>query len=148
MKMPSVAAPALLLLCLCGCRRQMAEDQLYDLPAALDKGLPYPVLQWTAIATEVDRSSGSMTTLFGDDAAVKAARAGVAYPAGAVLGLVTWREGEDPHWFGARIPGQPVSVEFVVAGRGVDEKFTGTPWRETPGTAAEQIAAMQPARVP
>lgn len=35
------------------------------------------------------------------------------YPAGAVLGLVTWAERDDPHWFGGRIPDKPVSVEIV-----------------------------------
>jgi hypothetical protein len=32
-------------------------------------------------------------------------------PAG--LALVTWHQRDDPHWFGARIPDTPVSVEFA-----------------------------------
>jgi hypothetical protein len=35
------------------------------------------------------------------------------YPAGSVLALVTWVQREDPHWFGARIPDAPQSVEFA-----------------------------------
>ena len=73
-------------------------------------------MEWKAITSVVDRGAETTATLFGNDAAVGAARAGKAYPAGAVLGLVTWKQREDPHWFGARIPGTPVSVEFVVVG--------------------------------
>ncbi len=148
MSMSMTAVAALLLAFLCGCRQKTAAGDLYDLPAALRSGLPYPVLRWRIITTYVDRNTSTMATLFGDDAAVEAAKAGIAYPAGAVLGLVTWRESEDPHWFGARIPGRPVSVEFVVVGRGVDETFTGTPWREAPGSMAKQIQQMRPAPVP
>ena len=34
-----------------------------------------------------------------------------------VLALVTWSQREDPHWFGARIPDQPRSLEFVEVGK-------------------------------
>jgi hypothetical protein len=30
-----------------------------------------------------------------------------------VLALVTWAQRDDPHWFGARIPDKPLSVELV-----------------------------------
>ncbi|MGA7237229.1 MAG: hypothetical protein WBY44_16205 [Bryobacteraceae bacterium] len=41
------------------------------------------------------------------------------YPIGAVLALVTWTKQEDDRWFGARIPAEVKSVEFVgvTAGR-------------------------------
>ena len=57
--------------------------------------------------------------LYGNDAAIGSIRAhrgtthGPAYATGAVLALVTWAQREDPHWFGARIPSEPQSVEFV-----------------------------------
>jgi hypothetical protein len=105
-------------------------------------------MEWKAITSVVDRGAGTTATLFGNDAAVAAARAGGAYPAGAVLGLVTWREREDPHWFGARIPGRAVSVEFVVVGTGVDREFVGTPWREVAGGAAAEIVGMKAAVAP
>ena len=60
-----------------------------------------------------------MSVLFGNPAAVAAVNphtgspAAPAYPAGSVLALVTWVQREDPHWFGARIPDSPQSVEFV-----------------------------------
>ena len=38
---------------------------------------------------------------------------GPAYAEGAVLALITWAQRDDPHWFGARVPDKPQSVEFV-----------------------------------
>jgi mono/diheme cytochrome c family protein len=92
--------------------------------AALPSSLPYQPLTWGAITLYVDRQAHTMALLYGNDAAMQAVRerrataaAGsaspVAYPAGAVLALVTWAQRDDPHWFGARIPDVPQSVEFV-----------------------------------
>ncbi len=125
---------AAVLVMVCGCGKKIADADLYNVQAAVPAGLPYPVMEWKAITTVVDRGAETTGTLFGNDAAVSAARAGMAYPAGAVLGLVTWRQREDPHWFGARIPGAVMSVEFVEVGTGKDRMFVGTPWREVAGT--------------
>jgi hypothetical protein len=82
-------------------------------------GLPHQPLVWGAITMYVDPKNHTMATLYGNDAAmdaVEAHRAAPVYPANAVLALVTWTQREDPHWFGARIPDRPLSVEFVEAG--------------------------------
>jgi hypothetical protein len=148
MKMRVIGCVLVLMVCGCG-RKKIADSDLYNLQAAVPAGLPYPVMEWKAITTVVDRGSGTTGTLFGNDAAVSAARAGVAYPAGAVLGLVTWQQREDPHWFGARIPGSVVSVEFVEVGSlTVDREFVGTPWREAAGTSAAEIQGMRAAVAP
>jgi hypothetical protein len=87
--------------------------------AALPASLPYQPLDWNAITLFVDQQAHTMSILFGNVQAVAAANphggssAAPAYPAGAVLALVTWVQREDPHWFGARIPDAPQSVEFV-----------------------------------
>jgi hypothetical protein len=121
-----------------GCHRPLrGNDYLYTLPispakvdggkidreevvnnaAALPANLPYQPLSWSAITMYVDPKTRTTATLYGDDAAMRAVLARQAAPAGAVLALVTWAQRDDPHWFGARIPGVPVSVEFVsVAG--------------------------------
>jgi hypothetical protein len=144
-----VVVCAWMLAAMCGCSgKKIADSDLYNVQAGVGAGLPYPVMEWKAITSVVDRGSETTSTLFGNDAAVAAARGGEAYPAGAVLGLVTWRQREDPHWFGARIPGQPVAVEFVVVGTGADREFVGTPWREVAGTAASEIEGMKAAMAP
>jgi Cytochrome P460 len=153
MKIRALALGCCVVMLATGCRgKKIADGDLYNVQAALPAGLPYPVLEWKAITASVDREDQTTATLFGNDAAVTAARAGVAYPAGAVLGLVTWQQRDDPHWFGARIPGRPVSVEFVVVGTTtVYREFEGDPWREVVGdgaTRVTEIEAMKAALVP
>ena len=147
MKMRVMVCVLMLMVCGCG-RKKIADADLYNVQAGVGAGLPYPVMEWKAITAVVDRAQDTTATLFGNDAAVSAARAGVAYPAGAVLGLVTWRQREDPHWFGARIPGEVVSVEFVEVGSGKDREFVGTPWREVAGTSGKEIVGMKAAVAP
>ncbi len=148
MKMRVVFCVVMLVACGCG-KKKIADADLYNVQAAVDAGLPYPVMEWKAITAVVDRGAETTGTLFGNDAAVGAARSGRAYPTGAVLGLVTWRQREDPHWFGARIPGKVVSVEFVEVGSSVvDRKFVGTPWKEVAGTSAGEILGMRAAVAP
>ena len=90
--------------------------------AMLPGGLPYQPLRWTPITMFVDRKSRTMSALYGNEAAAKSLHARSASPTapsydqGAVLALVTWAQRDDPHWFGARIPDRPASVEFVTVG--------------------------------
>jgi hypothetical protein len=90
--------------------------------ALLPNELPYQPLRWTPITMFVDPKTHTMSTLYGNEAAVKSLHARSASPAapsydsGAILALVTWAQRDDPHWFGARIPDSRVSVEFVAVG--------------------------------
>jgi hypothetical protein len=91
--------------------------------ASLPKGLPYQPLRWTPITMFVDRQRHTMSTLYGNDAAIKSVDARSASPSvplyepRAVLALLTWVQRDDPHWFGGRIPDLPSSVEFVTVGQ-------------------------------
>jgi hypothetical protein len=70
------------------------------------------------------------------------------------LTLVTWRQQDDPHWFGARIPGNLLTVESVTTDKKLNDnfhysKFTGkslTIMRDTAGQSAriEFILAHKP----
>lgn len=90
--------------------------------ATLPSGLPYQPLRWTPITMFVDREGHTMSTLYGNELAIQSVDARSTSPAtphyepGAVLALVTWVQRDDPHWFGARIPDLPSSVEFVTVG--------------------------------
>jgi hypothetical protein len=157
-----------------GCHQPMrANDYVYTLPiaasavhgadvvnnraAALPANLPYRPLDWSEITMYVDPKSRTMATLYGNDAAIRR-RNTLAYPEGAVLALVTWSQRDDPHWFGARIPDVPQSVEFVevaAAGRpAAYRRFAGAGLAEDPsaGIAAADrtafILALPPARLP
>jgi Haem-binding domain/Cytochrome P460 len=127
--------------------------------ASLPASLPYQPLGWGAITMYVDPERHSTAMLYGNDAAMQAVRSGAAqYPAGAVLALVTWAQRDDPHWFGARIPDTPLSVEFVQAASAgeasVYRRFAGAELAEDHPTvqmAAERtqfLKNLAPARLP
>ena len=167
-----------------GCHRPMrVNDYVYTLPvttaranrdaavnnsaSALPENLPYPPLGWSAITMYVDPKARTMTMLYGNDAALQTVQARRAapvggpgrpmYQAGAVLALVTWVQRDDPHWFGARIPGTPQSVEFVEVadgGRKSYRRFAGTRLEEdhpADGAAMERasfLLGLAPALLP
>jgi hypothetical protein len=115
--------------------------------AALTGSLPYNPLAWRAVTAWTNPRNGTTSTLYGNDLAVDYARThtGRAYPAGAVLALVTWKEREDPHWFGARIPSAPQSVEFVTVPSGagkepVYRRFEGSPMAEVRSADTDTVA--------
>jgi len=130
--------------------------------AALPASLPYQPLAWNAITMYVDPKTRTTATLYGNEAAMQAVPAHTAaaptYPAGAVLALVTWTQRDDPHWFGARIPASPQSVEFVqIAPAGQPSgyrRFPGPAFVEDIGAAtaaaprANFIAGLAPAWLP
>ena len=83
--------------------------------AISDKVPANPFEDWRVITSFADESTSTMSTLYGNDVAILYARAHAQhdYPAGAVISLATWTQREDPRWFGAQIPDQLQSVEFV-----------------------------------
>jgi len=136
--------------------------------AALPATLPYQPLHWRAITMYVDPKTRTTATLFGNDTAMQAMQPRNAdamsptsnppYSSGAVLALVTWAQRDDPHWFGARIPSAPQSVEFVeIAGPGLlgnYRAFAGLGLNEqhpAAGTIAERtrfMLGLAPAQLP
>lgn len=132
--------------------------------ATLPSNLPWQPLAWNAITLYVDQNHHQLAVLYGNDAAINAVRAhnpndasAVQYPARAILALVTWTMRDDPHWFGARIPDTPQSVEFIEvspAGNTPQYRtFTSTHLTETPPSAdaptrTNFILHLSPARLP
>jgi hypothetical protein len=154
-----------------GCHKPLrGNDYVYTLPistakvsgeevvnnaAGLPASLPYQPLTWSAITMYVDPATRTTATLYGNDTAMQAVQArgpapagaakSPAYPAGTVLALVSWAQRDDPHWFGARIPDAPQSVEFVqIAAPGQQggyRRFAGSALAEDPG--AVNVAAQR-----
>jgi len=54
-----------------------------------------------------------MSTLYGNDLALQSFKSSTPHTSGEVLALVTWKQKEDEHWFGAKIPGPLLAVELV-----------------------------------
>lgn len=90
--------------------------------ASLFGPLPANPLQWKIITSTIDKADSTMSTLYGNDPAVRYARANSqhSYPTGSVLSLVTWTQREDDRWFGAKTPDRVKSVEFVFVDAAAD----------------------------
>ena len=104
-------------------------------------------LQWKVITSRIDKSNETMSTLYGNDMAVNAARKGTAYPSRSVLALVTWKQKEDEHWYGGSVPASIQSVEKFTYGIDPEgasfEHYEGLPLKKTasdPAYAKERIA--------
>jgi len=141
------------------------EETVNRRAANLPQSLPWQPLEWGTITMYVDRASRTMAVLFGNEEALRVARAWnagagrpPAYGAGAVLALVAWDQRDDPHWFGARIPDAPQSVEFIsTSARGTRFDYrrfegSGLPERTLPFELAQQridtILKLAPAALP
>jgi hypothetical protein len=140
-------------------------EEIVNNAAALPGTLPYQLLGWSPITMYMDPENHTMAVLYGNESALRSlnlrsadAAAAPAYSQGAVLALATWIQRDDPHWFGARIPDAPQSIEFVQVGLegGKNEysRFSGAELAQA--TADDTTAAMRiklilglaPARLP
>jgi hypothetical protein len=97
--------------------------------------LPSNPLRGKVITLWVNKKDATMSTMFGNDVAVQYARTNAEkmYPAGAALSVVTWRQQEDPRWFGGSIPQKPTAVEFVsvtAPGAYFYERYEGSPLKK------------------
>jgi len=126
-----------------GCHTPLRKsDYVFTIPLSrqFEGSLPWNPLQGSVITSSVDRQSSTMSTLYGNDVSVQHSRtnSNSDYPPGSALSLVTWTQREDPRWFGANIPGQVKSVEFVNVTAGDNgqpsyayESYTGSPLKRT-----------------
>jgi cytochrome P460 len=118
-----------------------SDDYVYTLPMTLGHVPGEEVANNQAVAMQSVNAHGS-------------APGPIAYTPGSVLALVTWMQREDPHWFGARIPAAPQSVEFVQAGAadkaGHYLRFSGSVLAEEhiPEDAMTKRMNFQPGLVP
>jgi hypothetical protein len=108
--------------------------------AALLDNLPADVLDWRVITSGVRPRDNTMFTLLGNDAAIRYSRSSSAqrYPVGCEFALATWAQQEDSRWFGAKLPAEAKSVEFVEIETGENgtpsyryEAYEGSPLRKT-----------------
>jgi hypothetical protein len=140
---------------ICGCSKDNPRvTTKVNLDASLTGSLPWNPLRGRVITSWIDPRGSTMSTLYGNDKAADYARTSSehVYPTGAILAAVTWTQQEDKRWFGARIPSQPQSVEFVLVRKtskdGTEysyQKYVGTPLSQatiTDGPTPNERAAF------
>jgi Cytochrome P460 len=112
--------------------------------ASLSGDLPINPLKWKIITSMVDKKNSTMSTLYGNDVAVRYARTNAQknYPEGSTLALVTWTESDDPRWFGAKIPEHVKSVEFVFVKLNPEGKVSYT-YQKYEGSPLKMISLEQ-----
>jgi hypothetical protein len=123
-----------------GCSQPKARIQTrLNHDAELSGVLPYNPLNWEILSSTLNPAERTLSTLTGNAQAVAYARQHVSsnYPVGSVLAMTTWRQQEDPRWFGGKIPESVRSVEFLEVQPAVDRgetylysMYVGTPLRK------------------
>lgn len=107
----SLLAACTLMLAACSDNKPV---ELYNSKAALPSSPKYNLDGLKVITSFVNKTKGTASTLYGNDLALKAAIEGNKIIAGnEIFTLVTWKQQDDDHWFGAKIPSDVESVEVV-----------------------------------
>jgi hypothetical protein len=148
MRLVNVCLLGVVAMGLAGCQEQVNPRVVARLnqDAALVGDLPSNPLGNKVITSWISKKDATMSTLYGNDVAVEAARSSsdVKYPAGSVLSAVTWEQQEDPRWFGGKIPKAPKSVEFVTVGAGAGaytyQRYEGSPLKRVEEAAQDDRA--------
>jgi Haem-binding domain/Cytochrome P460 len=137
---------------------------LYDQAAALPDSIAAHPLTGKVITSFVNLRDKTMSTLYGNDIAIKSARSGsntitasaahttgaiasatTTYPPGSTLALVTWSQRNDPHWFGGRIPEAVRSVEILTFGSAAApayDRYEGAPLAKKQASPADVQARI------
>lgn len=98
------------------CSSHVDSTQLVNKAASLPASFQFEAKGLDKVITSsINRKQATMSTLYGNDPAFKhtLTNADSSYPDGSVLALVTWKQQEDQHWYGANIPGELQSIEVV-----------------------------------
>lgn len=127
------------------CQNLTKPDLLINHKASLPSSFKLSDLHEKVITAFINKRDSTMSVLYGNKAGEYLLQSNDSSNRQDVaLTLVTWRQQDDPHWFGARIPGNLLSVESVTTDKkGNDSyhysKFTGkslTIMRDTAGQSA------------
>jgi len=128
------------------CSGKVDSARLINQHASLPSSFNFSGMGLKVITSSINSRKATMSTLYGNGPALERAIAGTAtHEAGEVYALVTWRQQEDPKWFGARIPGELQTVELIRTARAKGEdmvvsyrKFKGKKLALDPDTLQQQ----------
>lgn len=81
--------------------------------ASFPTSFDFDELNVKAIAVLANPTKGTTSILFGNEQASHELKTMELTNNDKKLVLVTWKQGDDPHWFGAKIPGDLLTVEVL-----------------------------------
>ena len=122
-----------------GCNRNSKDNLNEKASVSVLDALPENPLLLSPITFSINPNKALMSTLYGNTAAFQHSKtkADSAYPEGAVLYEVTWKQKADSLWYGANIPDQIISIEKVeFTGNSVAkyELYAGHPLKKATST--------------
>jgi len=158
MKKLSILIVALGLL-FAACQSPTPAGQLLNADASLPAAHTISGKGLKVITSFINNRQHTMATLYGNAAALQSLQGGTKPIAGEELTLITWKQKEDEHWFGAKIPGAISSLETIKILPGDNkyvvsyQRFVGpalTADRDTLGNAGRIafMLAQQPSVMP
>lgn len=101
-------------LILSACNNRKPAEELLNKKAAIPASFNFSKAGLKVITSFINKKEKTMSTLYGNDLALKTAISGSTnFRPGENLTLVTWKQQDDDRWFGARIPGDLLSVEVI-----------------------------------
>ncbi len=96
---------------MCACKEINNKKGLSD--ASLPESFEFSDLNVKAITTLVNTTKGTTSILFGNEEALEELKTKKIANAEKKLVLITWQQGNDPHWFGAKIPEKFLTAEVL-----------------------------------
>jgi len=88
-------------------------SKLAHIDASLPASFNFNKMNVKVVSSSINERKSTMSTLYGNAIAMQILKNKEANQNGEVLALVTWKQQEDTHWFGARIPGKLLDVEVI-----------------------------------
>lgn len=105
---------AAFVLIISACNNRKPAEELLNKKAAIPASFNFSKAGLKVITSSINKKAQTMSTLYGNALALKTAISGSTnHPAGENLTLVTWKQQDDDRWFGAKIPGDLLSVEVI-----------------------------------
>ncbi|HMV08176.1 MAG TPA: hypothetical protein PK325_00885 [Cyclobacteriaceae bacterium] len=101
-------------LLIAGCAKEQHHDLYNESASRLDVSeIGFNPLEGEVISTFINTKDTTMSTLYANDSAARHAEQRTPYADGDLLSLVTWKQREDPYWFGGNIPDKVATIEIV-----------------------------------
>ena len=130
----------------CANHKNTPEAGEINAKASLPADFNFSKMGLKVITSTVNKKSGTMATLYGNDSAKATAWAGNGKcRSTSVFALVTWKHQADKRWIGGNIPGDLLSVETLKAvsdeNTVIYSRFKGPALKADPDTSGQSVRA-------